>query len=76
MDVKKEASTTYRTASATDVLWNSVGSLVYLGCTWLTTVLVVLLSDDYQASGSLAIAMAVGNVFSTIALFRVYCGGF
>lgn len=71
MDVKKEASTTYRTASATDVLWNSVGSLVYLGCTWLTTVLVVLLSDDYQASGSLAIAMAVGNVFSTIALFRV-----
>lgn len=56
---------------AVNMLWNSIGSLVYLGCTWLTTVLVVILSDSYGDSGTLAIAMATGNVFSTIALFRV-----
>lgn len=55
---------------AKSVLWNSVGSLVYLGSSWLTTVLVVVLTNDYAASGQLAVAMAVGNIFSTIMLFR------
>ena len=54
-----------------NIIWNTVGSLIYLACNWLTTVLVVTLSDNYNASGQLAIAMAVGNIFSTIMLFRV-----
>lgn len=53
------------------VLWNTVGSLVYLAATWFMTVAVVIFSDDFYASGQLAIAMAVGNVFSTVMLFRV-----
>lgn len=53
------------------MFWNSIGSLVYLGCSWLTTVLVVVLSPDYSDSGALAIAMSVGNLTATIALFKV-----
>lgn len=54
-----------------NMLWNSIGSLVYLACNWLTTVLVVTLTNSYEGSGQLAVAMAVGNIFSTIMLFRV-----
>lgn len=54
-----------------NMLWNSIGSLVYLGCNWLTTVLVVVLYPTYEASGCLASAMAVGNVVATIVLFKV-----
>lgn len=54
-----------------NMAWNSIGSLVYLGCNWLTTVLVVLIYPTYQASGCLASAMAVGNVVAAIVLFKV-----
>lgn len=54
-----------------NILWNSIGCLIYLGCQWLITVLVVVLSDGYQNSGELAIAMAVGNIFAPIALYRI-----
>lgn len=54
-----------------NTIWNMCGSLVYLVCNWLTTVLVVVLSSGYDASGSLTVAMAVGNILSTIVLFRV-----
>ena len=53
-----------------NMLWNSIGSFVYLVCTWLTTVLVVRLSTSYSDSGSLAVAMAVGNITSTIVFFK------
>lgn len=54
-----------------NMLWNTAGSLVYLGCQWLTTVLVVRLSSTYQAAGSLAVAMAVSNIFAPIALYKI-----
>lgn len=53
------------------VIWNSAGSLVYLGCNWLITVLVVVMSPDYTNSGHLAIAMAIGNIFSSILLYKM-----
>lgn len=53
-----------------DIVWNTAGTSVYLACTWLITVLVVTLSPDYEASGSLAVAMAVGNIFIAIMLFK------
>ena len=31
------------------VLWNTVGSLVYLAATWFMTVAVVIFSDDFYA---------------------------
>lgn len=54
------------------IVWNTVGSLCYAGFNWLTTVLVVVLANGYSSSGSLAIAMAVGNVFATIALYKLW----
>ncbi|HJA29939.1 MAG TPA: hypothetical protein IAA15_10310 [Candidatus Olsenella pullicola] len=54
-----------------NMLWNSVGSLMYSGCQWLLTVLVVRLSTSYDAAGTLALAMAVSNVFVPIALYRI-----
>lgn len=53
------------------IAWNSLGNITYLGCSWLITILVVLLGADYSASGQLAVAMSVGNVFATVVLFRV-----
>ncbi|MCB6312903.1 MULTISPECIES: lipopolysaccharide biosynthesis protein [Gordonibacter] len=52
-------------------LWNTAGCLVYQGCQWAITVIVVILSANYENSGMLAFAMSVGNVFSTIATYNV-----
>lgn len=54
-----------------NMLWNSVGSLTYSGCQWLVTVLVVRLTPSLDAAGTLALAMAVSNIFSPIALYKV-----
>lgn len=54
-----------------NMAWNSIGSLIYLGCNWLTTVLVVTLSTDYADSGKFAVAMAVGSLTAAIVLFKV-----
>ncbi|MDM8270473.1 lipopolysaccharide biosynthesis protein [Thermophilibacter provencensis] len=54
-----------------NMLWNSVGSLMYSSCQWLLTVLVVRLSTSYDAAGTLALAMALSNVFVPIALYRI-----
>ena len=53
------------------MLWNTSGSLVYLVCQWLITVLVVRLSYGYDAAGVLALGMAVSNIFSPIGYFKV-----
>ena len=53
-----------------NVVWNGIGSLVYQGCQWLITVLVVILSSNYENSGILAYAMTVGNMFSPVASFN------
>ncbi len=55
-----------------NMLWNSAGSLTYLGCQWLITVLVVRLSDGYDAAGTLSLAMSVYNMFSSLAIYRMY----
>lgn len=54
-----------------NTLWNSVGSLFYLACQWLVTVLVVVFSPDYTNSGALAFAMVTGILFSSIALYNI-----
>lgn len=51
-------------------IWNTTGSMVYLVANWLTTVLVVVLGSDLSMSGSLAVAMSVGNIYATIVLLR------
>ena len=54
-----------------NTLWNAFGCLFYLGCQWLTTVLVVLLSSGYDNSGILAYAMSIGNMFASISLYKI-----
>ena len=54
-----------------NIIWNTGGSLVFLGCQWLMTVLVVRLSSGYDAAGTLAVAIAVSNVFAPIALYKI-----
>lgn len=49
--------------------WNSFGSIIYQGCMWLTTVLVVVLSNGYENSGVFAYAMSIGNLFNPLALY-------
>ena len=56
---------------ARNMLWNSVGSILYMGSQWLITVLVVVLSDSYENSGLLSFAMSSGVMFSSVALFKV-----
>lgn len=55
-----------------NMFWNSFGSLVYLGCQWLITVLVVRLTNGYDVAGMLSLAMSVYNMFSSLALYRMY----
>lgn len=54
-----------------NALWNAIGCLFYLGCQWLTTVLVVRLSSNYENSGALAFAMANGIIFASIGLYKI-----
>ena len=54
-----------------NILWNSAGSLINLGCLWLVTVFVVRLSHGYDDAGTLSLAMAIANVFQPIAQFKM-----
>lgn len=51
-----------------NALLNSVGSLFYLGCQWLITVLVVRIGS-VEDGGVLSLAMAITNIFYTLAAF-------
>lgn len=55
-----------------NMLWNSAGSLVNLGCQWVITVLIVRLSDGYDAAGVYSLAMSVYGIFSQLAQYRTY----
>ncbi len=54
-----------------NMIWNSIGSMTYLGCQWLVTVFVVRLSDSYDAAGLLSLAMAVVGTFGTFANYKM-----
>lgn len=54
-----------------NLLWNTTGCLIYQGCQWLTTILVVILSPSYENSGILAFAMATGNIYVGLATYNM-----
>lgn len=56
---------------AQNTIFNAIGCLCYLGCQWVTTVMVVRLSSSYENSGLYAFAMATGIIFASIALYKV-----
>lgn len=55
-----------------NMLWNSFGSLVNLGCQWLITVLIVRMGPGYEAAGVFSLAMSVYNIFAPIGQYRMY----
>lgn len=54
-----------------NMIWNSAGSLTYLGLQWLITIFVVRLSSGYDAAGQLSLAMAISNIFTPFAMYKV-----
>lgn len=51
-----------------NMLYNSIGSAIYLGLQWLITILVVRLSG-YEDAGILSLAMTISNVIYSISSF-------
>lgn len=54
-----------------NMLWNSIGSMTYLACQWLTTIVVVRLSSGYDDAGLLSLAMSVVGIFGTFANYKM-----
>lgn len=55
-----------------NMLWNSIGSLCNLGCQWLISVLIVRLSNGYDAAGIYSLGISTYNIFGSIAQYRMY----
>lgn len=49
------------------IIWNTLGSTVYLGCLWLLNILVVRVGN-YSEAGVLSLAISVANVVQSISL--------
>ena len=59
-----------------NALLNSIGSLFYLGCQWLITVLVIRIGS-VEDGGDLSLAMSITNIFYTLAcLWHAGISGF
>lgn len=54
-----------------NALYNSIGSIVYIVCQWLITIVVVHLGS-YEAAGNLSLAISMSNMFFTFASFSVH----
>lgn len=53
-----------------NIIWNTLGNLIYLASQWLVTVLVTRLFG-YDDAGILSLAMSVSAAFQTIAMFGI-----
>ena len=55
-----------------NMLWNSAGSMIYLACQWLVTIVVVrLASGAFDDAGLLSLAMSVVGIFGTFANYKM-----
>ncbi len=50
--------------------WYSIGSVTYLACQWFLSVVVTRLSSGFDDAGALALAMAIGNIFTPLAYYN------
>lgn len=55
-----------------NMLWNSAGSIINLGCQWLITVVIVRIASGYDAAGIYSLAMSVYGIFAPVAQYRMY----
>lgn len=56
---------------AMNMLWNSIGSLFFLGCQWLITVLVVRFNSSYEDAGILSLGFSIFNTVYGIATLNL-----
>jgi O-antigen/teichoic acid export membrane protein len=63
-------SKTERLSIEQNMLWNSAGSLIYMICQWLITVMVVRISN-VTVAGDLTLAISLNNIFNSFALFGI-----
>jgi len=54
-----------------NIAWNTVGNIFYLGCQWLLSVVVVRVTGSYADAGTLALAISISSIFTILALFSV-----
>ena len=54
-----------------NVFWNTFGTVVFLAAQWLTTILIVRITDNYEDAGLYSLAMSISNVFYMIAIYNV-----
>lgn len=52
-----------------NVVWNAAGSIIYLACEWLVTILVARFSNNYSDAGVLSQAISLSAAFQAIAMF-------
>lgn len=52
-----------------NVIWNTVGSLLYYFCQWVMTVLIYHMTEDFVIPGIFSLAMTLTNSFATVILF-------
>ena len=68
----KEGGAPKQLSVKANMLWNSVGSMTYLACQWLTTIVVVRLSSGaFDNAGLLSLAMSVVGIFGTFANYKM-----
>lgn len=53
------------------MLWNSIGSFIYLFGQWIITLLVVRLASDYSGAGYLNLAITITSIFGSLATFNL-----
>lgn len=53
-----------------NMAWYSVGSITYLACQWFLSVIVARMSSGFDDAGALALAMAIGNIFTPLAYYN------
>lgn len=54
-----------------NIIWNSCGNLIYWGCSWFTTILIVRLGS-YELAGILSLAMSIDSTIYCISAYGVY----
>lgn len=53
-----------------NIIWNTIGSIMYMVTQWLITILVVRIAG-VETAGNLTLAISVNNIFYSIAMFGI-----
>lgn len=54
-----------------NLMWNTVGNIYYLAAQWLTTILIIRLTGNYEDAGIYSVAMSLSNIFCIVASYNV-----